>query len=172
MKYGVAIFPSKKLQDFVNSYRKRYDSHYSLIPPHLTVKEPFEISEDELDNIVEDLYRVAEKVSPFTMRVLKVSSFHPATNTIYLKVDPSEGLQTLHDLMYSGKLESEKHYSFVPHITIGQDLSDDEHSDVLGRMRMMDVTHEETVDRFQLLYQLDNGSWTVYETFLLGKERK
>ncbi|MFP3325996.1 hypothetical protein R0K05_23370, partial [Planococcus sp. SIMBA_160] len=25
MKYGVVIFPSKKLQDIANSYRKRYD---------------------------------------------------------------------------------------------------------------------------------------------------
>ncbi len=39
MKFGVVIFPSKKLQDLANSYRKRYDSHYALIPPHLNVKE-------------------------------------------------------------------------------------------------------------------------------------
>lgn len=33
---------------------------------------------------------------------------------------------------------------------------------------MQEVSHEEIVDRFHLLYQLENGSWTVYETFLLG----
>ena len=38
MKFGVVIFPSKKLQDLANSYRKRYDPHYSLITPHLTLK--------------------------------------------------------------------------------------------------------------------------------------
>jgi 2'-5' RNA ligase len=35
---------------------------------------------------------------------------------------------------------------------------------------MQGINHEETVDRFHLLYQLENGSWTVYETFRLGKD--
>ena len=30
MKYGIVAFPSKKVQDFANSYRKRYDPHYAL----------------------------------------------------------------------------------------------------------------------------------------------
>lgn len=42
MKYGIALFPSKKLQDLVNSYRKRYDTHYALVPPHVTLKTAFE----------------------------------------------------------------------------------------------------------------------------------
>lgn len=172
MKYGIAIFPSKKLQDLANSYRKRYDSHYALIPPHLTLKEPFEVDEDQIGIVTEELDRIAEEISPFLLRVLRVSSFNPANNTIYLKVEPNEELEKLHELLYSGSLKTEQHYSFIPHITIGQDLSDDEHSDVLGRLRMENIQHEETADRFQLLYQLDNGSWTVYETFLLGKDRK
>ena len=46
MKFGVVIFPSKKLQDLVNSYRKRYDPHYALISPHLTLN-AFEANEEE-----------------------------------------------------------------------------------------------------------------------------
>ncbi len=38
MKYGIVAFPSKQLQDFANSYRKRYDSHYTKITPHITLK--------------------------------------------------------------------------------------------------------------------------------------
>ncbi|MGE6308574.1 2'-5' RNA ligase family protein, partial [Bacillus safensis] len=61
-------------------------------------------------------------------------------------------------------------YAFVPHVTVAQKLSDDEHSDVLGTLKLRKIDHEETVDRFHLLYQLENGSWTVYETFILGEE--
>ena len=46
MKVGVVIFPSKKLQDLANSYRKRYDPHYALIPPHLTLKASFDSTEE------------------------------------------------------------------------------------------------------------------------------
>jgi 2'-5' RNA ligase len=170
MKYGIALFPSKKLQDLVNSYRKRYDPHYALVPPHLTLKTAFEASEDEVKMIAQELHKAAEDAKPLKISIKKVSSFSPVNNVIYLKVEPTEELQELHEKLHTGSLNSQPEYSFVPHITIGQNLSDDEHSDVLGSIKMLDIQHEEVIDRFHLLYQLENGSWTVYETFLLGKD--
>jgi 2'-5' RNA ligase len=38
-------------------------------------------------------------------------------------------------------------------------------------LKMQNVYFEEMIDRFHLLYQLENGSWTVYETFRVGKEQ-
>jgi 2'-5' RNA ligase len=170
MKYGIALFPSKKLQDLVNSYRKRYDTHYALVPPHLTLKSAFEATEDELNKITQELRKTAEDAKPLKISIKKVSSFSPVNNVIYLKVEPTEELQELHENLHTGSLNSQPEYSFVPHITIGQNLSDDEHSDVLGSIKMLDIQHEEVIDRFHLLYELENGSWTVYETFLLGKD--
>ena len=40
--------------------------------------------------------------------------------------------------MHSGFFTQEREYAFVPHLTIGQGLSDAEHADVLGRLRMKD----------------------------------
>ncbi|WP_442599229.1 YjcG family protein [Neobacillus sp. D3-1R] len=170
MNYGVVIFPSKKLQDLANSYRKRYDPHYSLIPPHLTLKYTFTATDEEVRNIANQLKEIAQNHKPFPLKTYKFSSFHPVNNVIYLKVEPTPELEGLHaDL--NNRLSGEKsEYAFVPHITIGQKLSNDEHSDVYGSLRMMDVNHTEEVDRFHLLYQLENGSWTVYETFRFGKE--
>ncbi|MEH7223907.1 YjcG family protein [Bacillus sp. JJ1566] len=170
MKYGIVIFPSKKLQDTANSYRKRYDPHYALIPPHITVKNVFEASDDEIKDITTELEAVSKLVEPFKLEVMKVSSFSPVNNVIYLKVNPNEELQKLHKELHSGYFAGEPEYAFVPHITIGQKLSGDEHSDVYGQLRMLKMDHEEQIDRFHLLYQLENGSWTVYETFRLGKE--
>jgi 2'-5' RNA ligase len=170
MKYGIALFPSKKLQDIANSYRKRYDPNYALVPPHVTLKSGFETSEENLKSIVQELHRIAADVQPFTLNVYKVSSFHPVNNVIYLGVQPTPELEELHNRMHAGALLSERDYAYVPHITIGQELSNDEHSDVLSSLKMLNINHQETVDRFQLLYQLENGSWTVYETFHLGKE--
>ncbi|KGX87701.1 YjcG family protein [Pontibacillus litoralis] len=171
MKYGIAIFPSKKIQDFANSYRKRYDPHYALITPHVTLKEGFEIADDQVDDVAKDLVQVAKQTKPFSINISKVSTFSPVTNTIYLKIDPNESLTSLHNQLNKVEATPEKDtFQFVPHITIAQKLSDDEYSDVYGSLRMMDVSFEDLVDRFQLLYQLDNGSWTVYETFRLGEE--
>lgn len=170
MKFGVVIFPSKKLQDLVNSYRKRYDPHYALIPPHLTLKNGFEATEDEAKGFATKLRQIAIKTKPFTLTTTKIGSFQPANNVIYFKVDPTDELNSLHTIINQEFSEQNIEYSFVPHITIGQKLSNDEHSDVYGSLRMTKVHHEETIDRFHLLYQLDNGSWTVYETFRLGKD--
>ena len=54
---------------------------------------------------------------------------------------------------------------FLPHITIGQDLTDAELFDVLERLRMEQVHFEETVTRMAVMYELENETWNVYETF-------
>ncbi|MFE4349308.1 YjcG family protein [Peribacillus butanolivorans] len=171
MKYGVAIFPSKKLQDLANSYRKRYDTKYAFIPPHITLKQTFEATDMEISTVAEQLKDIAKKSQPFKLNVTKAKSFQPVSNTIYFKVELSEELQELHVALHDEKFcKSESEHAFVPHITIAQDLSDNEHSDVLGQLSMLDVSHEEEVKRIHLLYQLEDGAWTVYETFRLGAE--
>lgn len=170
MNFGIAIFPSKKMQDLVNSYRKRYDSHYALIPPHVTLKASFTATEEKIKEISAKLKEISRKHEPFNLKILKVSTFQPVNNVIYLKVEPTPELLTLHEDFHSDFLGKEKEYKFVPHLTIAQDLSDKEHSDILGQLRLMKFEHEETVNQFHLLYQTDNGSWKVYETYQLGEE--
>ncbi|MFB4475722.1 2'-5' RNA ligase family protein, partial [Oceanobacillus caeni] len=105
-----------------------------------------------------------------TININKVSTFAPVTNTIYFKVEPVPALMDLQKKLQEGTLTNNLTHSFVPHITIGQQLMDDEYSDVFGTLKMSKFTFEDTIDRFQLLYQLENESWTVYETFVFGKE--
>lgn len=169
MKVGVAIFPSKKLQDIANSYRKRYDSQYALIPPHITLKAAFQSDDQQLRIIAEELGKIAENHKPFTIHIKKISSFHPVNNVIYMKVEPIPELEALFDEINSKPFGNPPEYAFVPHITIARDLSNSEHTDVFSQLKLQRMDHSETIDRFHLLYQLDNGVWTVYETFLLGK---
>src|SRR5690625_6287300 len=84
MKYGIAVFPSKQIQDEANSYRKRYDPHYALIPPHITLKESFQVDQEKIDELVIELKKIANETDPFTIAIEKVSTFAPVTNTIYL----------------------------------------------------------------------------------------
>ena len=171
MKYGIAIFPSKPIQDEANSYRKRYDPKYALIPPHITLKESFQVDNETIKELITELKHIANDTDPFTININKVSNFAPVTNTIYLKVEPIQELINLYTKMHDGKFSKDAEHTFVPHITIGQKLSDGEYSDVHGSLQMKTVEFEDNVDRFQLLYQLENGSWTVFETFVFGKEQ-
>lgn len=151
-----------------NALRARYDTHYALIPPHITLKEAF--TTNNVKELAREIKKVAQEINPFSLNVYKYSAFNPVSNTIYMGVQENDELITLQKKLNSGFFEQEQKYQFVPHITVGQDLDDDEFHDILGRLRMKTIQYEELCDRFQLLYQLDNGSWTVYETFVLGKD--
>ncbi|MCZ2258970.1 YjcG family protein [Sporosarcina sp. G11-34] len=167
MKYGIVAFPSKELQDLANGYRKRYDPHYSLIPPHLTVKGVFDADEKEVEEVAKAVKEITKKHGPFELAVPKVSTFAPITNAIYFKATLNDELENLHKDLNYDFFGSKPEYQFVPHITIAQKLSSGEHDDIIGQLKMIGVNHSEMIDRLHLVYQLEDGSWTVYETFRL-----
>ncbi|MFJ7932909.1 YjcG family protein [Sporosarcina sp. NPDC096371] len=170
MKYGVVAFPSKKLQDLANAYRKRYDPHYALITPHMTVKGVFEADEQEIKDVAKAIKAITNKHNPFELNVSKVNSFAPITNTIYFKAELNDALAELHKDLNSNLPGNAPEFTFVPHVTIAQKLTSGEHDDIIGQLKMIGVDHSETIDRLHLLYQLEDGSWTVYETFRLDED--
>ena len=150
MKYGVVAFPSKKLQDLANGYRKRYDPHYALITPHLTVKGVFEANDQEIEEVAKAIKEVTKKHSPFELNVSKVGTFAPITNTIYFKAVPNDELAALHKDLNNDFFGEKPEFAFVPHVTIAQKLSSGEHDDIIGQLKMIGVDHTETIDRLHL----------------------
>ena len=169
MNYGIVIFPSKEIQDEANAYRKRYDPRYAQIPPHITMKSSFRADKAARSLFITELNKIAKEVQPFSIKISKVRSFTPVTYTIFFKIEPNESLTILNEFMHKEPFPTEREHPFVPHITIGQQLEEDEFSDIYGSLQMKDIYFEDTIDRFQLCYQLENGSWSVFETFLLGQ---
>ncbi|CAM3525221.1 MULTISPECIES: YjcG family protein [Brevibacillus] len=170
MLYSIVVFPSSKVQEVANSYRKRYDPAYALIPPYIRLKEAFDLDESSLPKLVEHLEQVASSTDPFTANFHRVSSFHPTNNVIYLALQNKEPFAELHQKIVKQCVSDKETYAFVPHLTIGRDLSDDELRDVTGQLSMVKFDLTSEVDRFHLIYQLEDGIWSVYQTFLLKKK--
>ena len=97
MNIGLALIPSKSFQDEVNGYRKRYDTEYARIMPHITIKSHFEINDDELDSVKKKLKRL-EGFGPVDVHATKASSFKPTNNVIYFKVAKTDELEQLFNL--------------------------------------------------------------------------
>ncbi|MGO0062167.1 2'-5' RNA ligase family protein [Brevibacillus fluminis] len=169
MKYSVVIFPSSKVQEFANQYRKRYDSTYALIPPFIRLKEAFELDDAKLPELVEHLQQVAEHTDSFTAKFHRFSTFHPTNNVIYLGIQNKEAFEELHQQVIECCSSRPETYAFVPHLTIGRDFADDELKDVYGQLSMAKVDLETEIDRFHLIYQLEDGIWSVYQSFQLRK---
>jgi len=167
MKYGIVAFPSKEVQDFANSYRMRYDSHYAQLPPHITLRSEVETDEAGLKAVADQLLEITKNASAFDISIPKVGTFKPINNVIYLKVDASEPLYDLNKSLHIDALGGPAEYQYVPHITLAQGITADELDDIYGQLRMTAIDFKETIDRIHLLYQLENGSWTVFETYRL-----
>ncbi len=168
LKYGIVAFPSKQIQDLANTYRKRYDPHYALITPHMTLKDAFEADETRIQEIAKKLEAIAERFAPLQIHASRISSFYPTTNTIYFRIEPTPQLENIQKAIQEEVQIGEPKHVFVPHITIAQKLSDAEHDDIYGQLRMTGVDEKTVIDRFHILYQLEDGSWTTYETFRLS----
>ena len=168
MKYGIVAFPSKKLQDLANTYRKRYDPHFAHITPHMTLKDPFEADDTQIYDISKKLHDIAQNFAPLTIHASRISSFFPITNAIYFRIEPTPQLTNIYTTLQDELSIGTPKHVFVPHITIAQKISDSEHDDIFGQLRMIGVDEQDTIDRIHLLYQLEDGSWTTYETFRLS----
>lgn len=168
MKYGIVAFPSKKLQALANTYRKRYDPHYALISPHLTIKDAFDADDAQISEITQQIKQITNASNPLNVHASRISSFYPTTNTIFFRVEPTPQLESLHTKLQEAiQFGTEKHV-FVPHITIAQNLSASEHDDIFGQLRMIGVDEQETINEIHLMSQQEGSSWTVYETFKLN----
>lgn len=167
MNYGIVVFPSKKLQDLANTYRKRYDPHYAFITPHITFKDTFHADDTQITEVARKLHEIASKFVPLEIHASRISSFYPTTNTIYFRIEPTTQLANLQTTIQESLTIGSSKHVFVPHITIAQKLTDSEHDDIYGQLRMTGVDEQDVIDRIHLLYQLEDGSWTTYETFKL-----
>ncbi|CAM4149004.1 2'-5' RNA ligase family protein [Paenibacillus alkaliterrae] len=168
MLFGIAIFPEKHVQDLANSWRRRHDPHYCLIPAHMTVREEEEWTDEQLQLAVEHLEKITSAFPPFSVHFNRVSSFYPVNNVLYLALKETAAMQKLHGDVCSGPLTNgTSKYVYTPHLTIGQNMSAEELHDQYGNLRMQTFDITSRLDRIHLLYQTDNGSWTAYQTFLL-----
>ena len=170
MTYGIALFPSKELQDEANSFRKRFDSHYASIPPHITLTDPFEVDEEKRSTYIDSLESVASEQPPVVIEIYKADSFIPLYHKVFLKIREHETLLTLHQKLHSPPFSSEMAHTFVPHITIAQDLPKAENDDLIGQLKMSGFSHSEIISEFHLIQQQEDGRWNIVKTFELKGE--
>ncbi|MFS0727643.1 2'-5' RNA ligase family protein [Paenibacillus sp. 1P07SE] len=168
MYIGLVIFPSRTVQDFANSWRKRLDPRYSAIQPHLTLRSGLEVDEEALAAITTHLEQETAVQPAFTIRYNRASTFYPVSQVIYLALEDPRPVIALYGALCTGPLaEPSQPYVYTPHVTLGQELSPDELHDVHASIRQEAIDFTDRVDRIHLLYQTANGSWTAYQSFLL-----
>ncbi len=103
------------------------DGMLGRVDAHVTLVEPINVREESLDQ-VEQIMRDAAAATPgpLTFTFGPARSFHPESPVLYLAVDGDlDELAALRIAMRVGPLAREAAWPFVPHVTIGTDLSEE-----------------------------------------------
>ena len=170
MRYGIVIYPEQEIQERANALRMRYDSHYALIAPHITLKEPFEVKEKDLDNVIQTIEELVANTPPFNLTINKVGSFIPTSPVIFYGFEKNSNIVDLYEKLNSGILYQPSVHAFVPHITIAQDLSEAELTDLYNRFKLHQFNIGVSVKEIHLLYQTENKTWKTHKTFSLNEK--
>lgn len=165
MNYSVVVFPSSKVQEVANSYRKRYDSHFALIPPFIRLIDNFEMDDSKLPQLTQVVQQIASSTNPFSVTFHRASTFHPTSNVIFLAVQNKAPFEKLHQELVEIIGKQSQAFAFVPHLTIGRELTDDECKDVSGQLSMVKFDLTSDIDRIHLVKESEDGSWSVVQSF-------
>src|SRR5258707_10845148 len=113
-KFAVVFFPKINV-DQINSFRQKYDPHWYIIPPHITIVSPvLDLSETML---IEHVERVAKEGKFFSIHVTGLT--RTSDDCLFLLVkEGNDEIVNLHNKLYSGILASylPTDISFTPHM--------------------------------------------------------
>lgn len=113
---AVVYFPKTNL-DKINSFRKKYDLNWQIIPPHITIVSPVpNIPEKQL---IEHVESAMKNINTFSIQLTGLTKTSDGCLFLIVK-EGSEKIVTLHDELYSEILNPylPTDYPFVPHITL------------------------------------------------------
>jgi len=163
-RYAVVVYLPPELEEVVASLRERFDPDYNLISTHISLVFPFETNKtiDELSKIIRSV--VLQTIS-FTIQFASIGDFYPHTPVIYWRIKENEELNILHKRLYAGLDLPLPHRTFIPHVTVGKEIS--QHRVVLVKDVIASFLPEESLDvkAIDLVSPVAGDHWVSVRTF-------
>jgi 2'-5' RNA ligase/GNAT superfamily N-acetyltransferase len=124
-RLGVALLLPPPFEREVDALRRACDDGaLGRIPSHLTLVPPVNVREDAMADALRVLRAAAAEARPFTLQLGPPSTFLPDNPTLYLAVS-GPGVETLvglRDRVFTEPLKRPLTWSFVPHVTIADEM--------------------------------------------------
>lgn len=112
-------------------------------------------------------------VEPFEVRLEGVSTFWPVNGVVYLSFGTGlERLIQLHDTLNCGNLAQEETYTYIPHVTLAQELDEAVTRDVLAEISRVwsrfagDLSFR--IESLSFVQQTSNNRWVDLAPIPLG----
>ena len=172
MSYAVVAYLPGRLGRFVNDLRRRLNPSHSCWLAHVTILPPRSL-QATLEEATAVLRQTCAGFNPFEITVNGLSTFWPVNGVVFLSIAAgSQRLVQLHDALNGEVLQQQEVYPYVPHITIAQQLSEEDTQAVLAdasqRWAHFDGDASFRVESLTLVQQLADNSWADLAPISLG----
>lgn len=154
----------KELQDYRESVG---DASASLIPTHITLVPPTDLSEAELPVVEQHLADVAGEGEPFRVHLRGTGTFRPVSPVVFVSL--AEGIascEQLAEALRRGPLDVDLDYPYHPHVTVAHDVE----ASCLDRAftELADFECAFEVEQFHLYVHDEGIGWRPYRDYVLA----
>jgi 2'-5' RNA ligase len=165
---GVIITIPEPHASVLSGWRRRVgDKRGELIPPHVTLLPPTPIERDELPAVRSHLLKAAESAAPFSMHLFGTGTFRPLSPVVFVGVARGIGdCELLEQSVRSGPLLRELEFTYHPHVTVAQDISDEQLDEAYDGLSSFVARF--AVEHFSLFERAPDGVWSRQEDYRLG----
>jgi 2'-5' RNA ligase len=165
---GVSVEVPEPWGTELQDYRVRLgDPTAGGIPTHITLLPPIDVDDELLPSIQDHLDGVAEKASPFDVRMRGTGSFRPVSPVVFVNVvEGISACELLASAVRQGPLAVDVRFPYHPHVTVAHHL----HEPLLDRAfeELGSFDCRFTADHFSLFVHEDGSGWTPVRHFVLG----
>jgi 2'-5' RNA ligase len=181
---GGVIWPDAETQRSVNEIRNRWDPHFTVIAPHITIIFPEEVTV-ALDRVIEEAAAAVAGLRSFGARLDRLSSipmlasdwpaetaallaYPNAVNAIFLLTgEGTREIQELKERLSAALGLDTRLVPYPPYLTLGQTLSDAQYDAAMRELSGYTPDYSFRVEGFDLLTQDASGGWQTARRFTL-----
>lgn len=137
-----------------------------VVPPHVTLLPPTQVSEDRFDDVHAMLEQITATHPEFTLGLNGTGTFLPISPVVFVALEQGwEECHHLHADLNTGILGRERDFPYHPHVTIAQNIE-------VGHLeraheRMADFNARFTVTSIEL-FEHAGGLWNELKSYRLG----
>lgn len=168
---GVAVAIPEPWATELQDYRTAVgDTTAAMIPTHITLVPPTDVTDDDLTEIEKHLADVAGETEGFCVHLRGTGTFRPVSPVVFVTL--VEGISQCEQLAAAvrrGPLDVEISFPYHPHVTVAHHLADDLLDRAFEELAGFDCTFD--VDDFHLYVHDEKIGWQPTRDFPLAGAR-
>lgn len=168
---GVAIALPEPWATQLQEYRTALgDETATLIPTHITLVPPVELSEDVIDRTESHLADVAAATEAFCIHLRGTGTFRPVSPVVFVSlVEGISQCERLAQRVRSSPLDVPLQYPYHPHVTIAHHLPEPTLDRAFDELASFDCTFD--AEAFHLYRHDEEHGWRPARDFTLATTR-